>query len=54
MKYDSNYSWGRHLDTAAIEKRVAKEIADHEARKERRSKKPSAVILQFKTREVAK
>ena len=48
MKYGSNYSWGRHLDPATIEKRIARDIADHQARQARRLKKPNAVILQFK------
>ncbi|MBZ9654679.1 hypothetical protein [Phyllobacterium lublinensis] len=38
---------------AKVEKRIAKERAEHEARKLRRVKKrPSAVILQFKRPEV--
>lgn len=45
MKYGSNYSWSRHLDIAVIEVRIAKEIAEHEARL---SSRKSAAIIPFK------
>ncbi|MBZ9603995.1 hypothetical protein [Phyllobacterium chamaecytisi] len=54
MKFGNNYSWGRHLDIPAIEARVAKEIAEHEARQQRQPKKPSAVVLPFKRPEVTR